>query len=113
MYNVDECIWVKVASMHFEGLAARWLQSIDHRIHSATWSELCSWIHERFDKDQHEILIRQLYKIKQSGSVQEYIDKFVELVDQLKAYSSNIDPIYYTTRFVDDLKDEIKQLIIV
>jgi hypothetical protein len=113
MYNVDEYIWVKVASMHFEGPAARWLQSIDHRISKATWSELCSWIHERFAKDEHEIIIRQLYKIKQSGSVQGYIDKFDELVDQLKAYSSSIDPLYYTTRFVDGLKDEIKQSIIV
>jgi hypothetical protein len=28
MYEVDRNIWVKVASMHFEGLAARWLQSV-------------------------------------------------------------------------------------
>jgi hypothetical protein len=66
MYNVDEYIWVKVVSMHFQGPAARWLQSIDHRIPIATWSELCSWIHERFVKDEHELQIRQLYKIKQS-----------------------------------------------
>jgi hypothetical protein len=113
MYNVDEYIWVKVASMHFEGPAARWLQSIDHKIPKASWSELCSWIHERFAKDEHELLIRQLYKIKQSGSVQEYIDKFAKLVDQLKAYSSSMDPLYYTTRFVDGLREEIKQSIIV
>jgi hypothetical protein len=76
MYEVDHSIWVKVASMHFEGPAARWLQSVEHRVKTASWSELCSWINDRFGRDQQELLIRQMYKIKQTGSVQEYIDKF-------------------------------------
>jgi hypothetical protein len=40
--------------------------------------------------------------------VQEYIDKFCELVDQLQVYSPNIDPLYYTIGFNDGLKDDIK-----
>lgn len=113
MYDVDRSVWVKVSTMHFEGPTPRWLQFVDHRIHTASWAELCSWIHERFGRDQHEILIRQLYRIKQSESVQSYIDKLCELVDQLQAYNPNIDPLYYTTRFIDGLKDEIKHIIIV
>jgi hypothetical protein len=113
MYGVDPLVWVKVSSMHFEGTAARWLQSIDHKVRHASWSELCSWIHERFGKDQHEILIRQLYRIKQSGSVPEYVDQFCELIDQLKAYSKDTNPLYYTTRFIDGLKDDIKSVVLV
>jgi hypothetical protein len=45
--------------------------------------------------------------------VQDYIDKLCELVDQLQAYSHNVDPLYYTTRFIDGLNDDIKHLIIV
>jgi hypothetical protein len=51
MYVVDISLWVKVATMHFEGPVVRWLQSVDHRVKSASWSELCSWIHECFGKD--------------------------------------------------------------
>jgi hypothetical protein len=69
MYDVDPSLWVMVALMHFEGPAARWLQSVEHRVCVATWIELCSWIHDRFARDQHELLIRQMYKIKQQGSV--------------------------------------------
>jgi hypothetical protein len=58
-------------------------------------------------------LIRQLFHIKQSGSVQEYIDQFIELIDQLIAYESTVDQCYYTTHFVDGLKDEIKSVILV
>jgi hypothetical protein len=113
--------------MHLEGLAARWLHYVDHKLHSATWSELCSWMHERFGGDQHEILVRQLYCIKQTESVQDYIDKFSELVDQLKTYSRSTDselvdqlktysrstdPLYYTTKFVEGLRADIKSIVI-
>jgi hypothetical protein len=74
MYSVESSVWVRVATIHFEGAAARWLQSVDHRIRSVSWSEVCSWIHDRFGRDQHKSLIRQLFHIKQSASVQEYID---------------------------------------
>jgi hypothetical protein len=111
MYDVDPSLWVMVALMHFEGPAARWLQSVEHRVCVATWIELCSWIHDRFARDQHELLIRQMYKIKQQGSVQDYIDRFCELVDQLQAYSPNVDQLYYTAHFIDGLRDDIKYFI--
>jgi hypothetical protein len=42
MYTAAPSVWVRVATMHFEGPTAKWLQSVHHRICSATWSELCS-----------------------------------------------------------------------
>jgi hypothetical protein len=42
MYGVDPEVQVRVATMHFEGPAARWLQSINHRVRSASLKELCS-----------------------------------------------------------------------
>jgi hypothetical protein len=106
-------MWVRVTSMHFDGPPTKWLQSVNHRICKATWNELCSWIHDMFGRDQHDSLIRQLFHIKQSGPVQEYIDKFCKLVDQLSAYepSHSADSRYYITRFVDGLKPEIKSVI--
>jgi hypothetical protein len=86
---------------------------VNHHIYKATWNELCSGIHDRFGRDQHDSLIRQLFHIKQYGSVQEYIDKFCKLVDQLSAYepSHSADSHYYITRFVDGFKPEIKSII--
>jgi hypothetical protein len=69
MYAVDSSVCVKVATMHFEGPIARWLQSVQRRVNSATWKELYMWIHERFGRDQHESLIRQLFHIRQSSTV--------------------------------------------
>jgi hypothetical protein len=36
MYGVDFSVWVKMASMHFDGLAAHWLQSVNHRVITTT-----------------------------------------------------------------------------
>jgi hypothetical protein len=110
MYTVTPSVWVKVATMHFEGPVAKWLQSVHHRIHSASWSELCSWIHDRFGRDQHESLIRQLFHIKRSGSAQEYMDQFSELIVYDHSASNNC---YYIARFVDGLKDDIKSVVLV
>jgi hypothetical protein len=34
-------------------------------------------------------------------------------VDQLQACSPNVEPLYYTTRFIDGLKNDIKYFIVV
>jgi hypothetical protein len=35
-------MWVKVVTMNFEGAAAMSLQSVDHHVRKANWSELCN-----------------------------------------------------------------------
>jgi hypothetical protein len=82
-------------------------------VRTASWKELCSWIHDRFGHDQHESLIHQLFHIKQSGTVHEYIDQFSELVDQLMAYEHSSYSHYYTTKSVDGLEDDVKVVVLV
>lgn len=73
MYDVEPSMWIKVASMHFEGAAAHWLQLAERRIQGIGWVEFCRLIHAPFGRDQHESLIRQLFHIKQYGPVAEYV----------------------------------------
>ncbi len=70
-------------------------------------------VHEHFGRDQHEALIRQLFHIRQSGSVTEYVDLSSSLVDRLAAYESQTNPLYYVMHFVDGLKDDIKSMIMI
>jgi hypothetical protein len=60
-----------------------------------SWDEFCGLIHDRFGREQHESLIRQLFHIRQNGSVPEYVEQFASLVDELAAYESHTDPLYY------------------
>jgi hypothetical protein len=66
---------------------------------------------ERFGREQKKLLIRQLFNIKQSSSVTDYVEKFAELVDQLSAYGHMTDPVYYAMRFVDGLRDDIRAAV--
>jgi hypothetical protein len=58
----------------------------------------CALLYDRFGRDQHEAFIRQLFHIRQSGSVIEYVDQFSTLVDQLAAYEPNANPLHYATQ---------------
>jgi hypothetical protein len=97
----------------FHRIAKHWLQSIEHLLSSTDWKNFWSLIHERFSRDQHQLLLRQLFNIHQTGSVSEHVNKFTELIDQLKSYNPNRDLLAYTTRFIDGLRDDIRAVILV
>lgn len=113
MYETEHCMWIKVSTMHFEGRAAQWLQSVECRLHMLSWEEFCGLIHERFGREQHESLIRQPFHIRQTGSVPDYVEQFSSLVHELASYESRTDPLYYTMRFVDGLKHDTKSIVMV
>lgn len=99
--------------MHFVGVTARWLQSIEPRIPSWSWQRFCHTVHGRFGREQHELLIHKLFHIRQTSTVQDYVDRFSELVDVLVTYEHTTDPIYYTMHFIDGLRDDSKSDILV
>jgi hypothetical protein len=68
---------------------------------------------DHFGRDHHEALIRQLFHIRQSGSVAAYVEQFFELVDQLAMYDLEANPLYYAMRFVDGLKEDIKSIVMI
>jgi hypothetical protein len=70
-------------------------------------------IRERFGKDQHEVLIRQLFHIRQTTTVPDYVERFSQLVDQLNVYCPVSDPLYYSLRFIDGPRDEVRSVVLV
>jgi hypothetical protein len=70
-------------------------------------------VHDCFDQDQHELLVRQLLQIRQTSSVSEYIACFTSLTDQLIGYNKGVDPVYFVTRFIDGLKPELRAVLLV
>ena len=111
MYGVPSYLWVKVAGMHFNGAAKRWIQSLDRPSHQIPWTEFCSLLLERFARNQHGTLIRQMFHISQTTTVVDYVDRFSTLIDQLKAYTKNPDMHTYITRFVDGLRTDIRSVV--
>jgi hypothetical protein len=102
-----------MAKQHLNKAPSRWIQSIESNLDFSDWPAFCRLLHDRFDCDQKELLICQLFHVRQTSTVAEYIAQFTELVDQLAAYSSNTDPMYFTMRFIDGLRPEIKAIVLV
>ena len=92
MYVVDPSLWVSVATMYVEGAAAGWYESIENTPATANWTAFCQALHDRFDRDQKEALIRQLFHIKQTSTVSDFVERFSVLIDRLKSYSASTDP---------------------
>jgi hypothetical protein len=113
MYSVDTSVWIRIARMHFTGSAARWLQSVECHLSRISWEQFGHMVMDRFRKDQHEVLIRQLFHVRQTTTVSDYVDRFSQLIDQLHAYSPNSDPLYYIMRFLDGLWDDIRSVVMV
>ncbi|XP_066323723.1 uncharacterized protein [Miscanthus floridulus] len=52
-------------------------------------------------------------KLRGRHSVSEYVASFTSLTDQLIAYNSGVDPVYFVTRFIDGLKPELRSILLV
>ena len=112
-YAVDPLLWVGLVEHYMEGPAGIWYQSIAPQLPCTTWDSFCSLLHERFDRDQHEFLLRQLFNIRQQTSVSAYATAFSELVDQIKSYCPNSDPLFFPQCFIDGLRQDIKAIVLV
>jgi hypothetical protein len=113
MYSVLPSMWIRVAKQHLDGAIACWFQSIEPELDFSDWQAFCRLLHDRFDRDQKELLIRQLFHAKQTTSVADYVKQFTKLVDQLKAYSQSTDPMFFTMCFIDGLCADIKAIVLV
>ena len=74
-----------------------------------SWTEFAVAVVHRFGRNQHQSLVRKLYRLKQIGTVENYIMQFSELMDQLVAYEPNPDMF----RFVDGLKASVHMVFAV
>lgn len=79
MWGTAPALWIPYASAQFEGSAARWLESVQRRMPRATWEEFCVVLQARFGHNQHQQLIRQLFHIQQTGTVEDYVERFSDL----------------------------------
>lgn len=72
---------------------------------------MCEKVCARFSRDRQRTLIQQWIRITQSSSVKDYVERFDSIMHQLLAYGGANDPIYFVTKFVDGLKDNIRTAV--
>jgi hypothetical protein len=100
-------VLIGIATTYFTRRAASWLQSSRAHSHYPIWETFCEVVTSKFDKNEHQNLIRQTDLIKQTSTLNEYYERFDELMHQLLAHDLAINPLYFSTKFCEGLKDEI------
>lgn len=108
MYGVSEALKPRFAALSLKGAAATWLQTAELRGRFQTWDAFHSAVCARFDRDQYQIHMKQLDNLKQTGSVAEYHTKFESLAHSILLYNPAYDDVYFVTRFLGGLKEEIR-----
>lgn len=60
------------------------------------------------DPNQHQNLLQQLFRISQTSTVVDYVERFANLYDQISTYEEAPNHLHYTTRFLDGLKPGVR-----
>jgi len=113
LYNIPSQNWVKLATLNFIGTADFWLQFVETIVKNVGWVELCAAVCARFEKDQHNHLLRQFFHVSQQSTVAEYIEHFDELVHQIRAHDPAFSAALATNRFIDGLRDDIRAVFMI
>jgi hypothetical protein len=108
IYNVHDALKPRFDALNFKGAAAAWLQTFELRGRVDTWERLYTAVCDRFDRNQYQLVMRQLDNLRQTSSVQEYHVRFEQLAHQLLLYNAQYDDVYFVTRFMGGLKEEIR-----
>lgn len=111
MYHVAYETWAQFATLHFTGNAALWLQTYEELHNVESWAELCVAVNSKFGRDPYQHHLEELENLKQTGCVEEYHNKFEELMHLVLVYNRGYDETFFVTRFVGGLKADIKLAI--
>ena len=55
--------------------------------------------------------MKQLDSLHQTGSVEDYYNTFVDLAHHILLYNPAYDHVFFVTRFLNELKDDIRSVI--
>uniref|UniRef100_A0A453DRQ9 Retrotransposon gag domain-containing protein n=1 Tax=Aegilops tauschii subsp. strangulata TaxID=200361 RepID=A0A453DRQ9_AEGTS len=110
-WNTPSHQWIPSATSLFEGTAARWLESVQHRVPGVGWLEFCALLQSRFGRNKHQHILRQMFNIRQTSMVEDYVERFSELFDQLTAYEPNPSQVHYVTGFMEGLVPSVRLLV--
>ncbi|KAL5767431.1 hypothetical protein ACOSQ2_014214 [Xanthoceras sorbifolium] len=102
---------VLIASIHFEKKAEIWFQSYYDLQEGVSWKEFKESLLTRFLDVEQEDVIGELYRLRQTGSVSDYQDRFEELQPRLMAKGYGMGEGFFLESFLSGLKSEIKNQV--
>jgi hypothetical protein len=97
--------------MRLTGSAALWFQTLNDPVNSMDWDTFVTAICNRFDKDEHNHLLRHFFHIKHTTTVTEYVEQFSDIVHHILAHDKAFPHSVITNRFIDGLKKDVRTAV--
>jgi len=63
VYRVDPRLWIHYSTMHLTSSVALWFQTLQSTLNTMTWADFIATVSARFDRDEHNNLLRQFFHI--------------------------------------------------
>jgi len=98
---------VKIAVMYMNGRAKYWWRGSSCNSSILPWHHFCRIIGDRFNEMSTYEVICQFHNLKQTSSVNDYIDKFEEFMGLVKRDNPSLQEDYFVCSFVYGFKDYI------
>ncbi|KAL3624153.1 hypothetical protein CASFOL_032969 [Castilleja foliolosa] len=101
---------VMLAGMNLEGSAEYWF--MDHiEGKDINWNRFVELFLNRFVSLRNEDVIGEFNKLKQTTTVEKYIEKFAELRSYMLYRDCHLDEFYFLRSFYSGLKEEIRHMV--
>jgi hypothetical protein len=95
----------EVATLYFTGKADTWLENIEFDLEEISWHRFCKKMKKCFAEESTYDVVKIFHGLKQSGTVDQFIDSFENTVGTVRRENPEIPESYYIKSFVAGLQD--------
>jgi len=99
---------VQIAVLYIKGKAEFWWRGTGCSAAHLPWHQFCTMLGERFNETSTCDAIGQFHNLKQTHSVNDYVEKFEELMSLVKRTNPALTEAYFVSSFISGLKDYIQ-----
>ncbi|XP_050106884.1 uncharacterized protein LOC126586206 isoform X2 [Malus sylvestris] len=103
-FNIDDAKKVKLASFHMEGESIQWFQWARCLTNYPSWEEFANILCQEFGPSEMEDSAESLVKLRQTGTLRDYVLEFRRLINRTK----DISPRLLRSCFIGGLKPELR-----
>ncbi|GJM99857.1 hypothetical protein PR202_ga16995 [Eleusine coracana subsp. coracana] len=111
IFNIPSYMWTSAASLHMEDNVAKWLQTYKLKHGLGDWNSFVHAVEQKFGAYDYRKAVRELLSLKQVDTVEAYIQSFEAAQFQVSMFNSGYDDMFFTSHFVNGLKDEIRGVV--
>ena len=99
---------VDLASLYMSGKAESWYNGYILGRQNILWEDFVVDLCARFKDDLGSCVIEEFNKLKQTGTIDDYLEEFKELKSQMLIKNPTLPPDYFVASFVGGLDDNVK-----